>query len=436
MSSKMFLSALAGVAAIAVVAAPQDPSFEYPGAKHIGFDVPKDEPALFGQATERVSVSFKNASLREVLDWLKNAGVSFVVGDDQVNKDSKTNINIMNQPVDQLMRALASSWGGHWEKQKDIWVFKKGQDVFGAPTIAEGAPFTRLDKLPETVIAGDKAFKTLPGSVFTTERDGKVRTLLGAQGHGYVLGDHGEMTKEQEQALQKSLERMNDPKAMEEFKKSWEKWAKEYEQNFKEFEKNWQRKNFEYKFDEKALQDMQKKSMDMAKAGKVFQFDSKNGGKGMLFDGKEFKPLDEKMLKEMEKHQTDMAKRLSEMRFYTTPDVKVQKSLADAEVKIARARAEGAAKAGRTQVRRSGAPSGSIRRFASPEVGSFTSEHNLKAIYETLTPAQEIKLKRLGYINYSDLNSKQRALLGVITDDGWTISYKTDKADLTIKSDR
>src|SRR4051812_23183729 len=81
MTSKLLVSALAAVAAIVVVAAPQDPSFDYPAAKHVGFDQPKDEPVLAPleqqDKSDRVSVSFTNATVREVLDWLKNQGMNF-----------------------------------------------------------------------------------------------------------------------------------------------------------------------------------------------------------------------------------------------------------------------------------------------------------------------------------------------------------------------
>jgi hypothetical protein len=134
MSSKFLLTALAAVAAVAVVASPQDPSFEFPAAKHAGFDVFPQDVAQKAQTTtaDRVSVTFRNATVREVLDWLKDQGVSFVIGDDQVNKDSHVSVNVVNQPVEKLMHALASAWDGHWQKDSDIWVFRKGQDFFGA----------------------------------------------------------------------------------------------------------------------------------------------------------------------------------------------------------------------------------------------------------------------------------------------------------------
>jgi hypothetical protein len=514
MSSKMLLSALAAVAAIAVIAAPQDPSFEYPGAKHVGFDVPKEEPALAPQVSERVSVSFKNASMREVLDWLKNQGVSFVVKDEQIDKDARVSINLVNRPVEDFMRALATAWEGHWTQEKDIWVFHEGRDPNAAQEL-----FGKLDQTtPLTRIEGAPFMNP--------------SWVEGAKGFGQLTP--GKMTKEQQEEFKKVFEKMNDPRGWEEFQKKWEQSGKDYE-------KTW--KNKEFQLDPKMMEEMQRKAFEMAKTGEKFQFEP--GMKGFKWDGKDFKPLDEKQLMEMQKHALEMAKesqkwtklgpngiiidgknwqnldekqlkeleksgikvskngnefryemkpldekqmkemqqRLSELskqdkfRYNFKPfDEKQLKELQKQEIAINKdgkmwridpknmdeQRMKELEKAG-IKVSRSGdqwryevkpLDQNKIRTlrgralqdakagrklgqfFNGPEVSTRTSSHNLKAIYDSLTPTQEQKLKRLGYINYSDLNSNQRAMLGVITDDSWTISYKTDKVNLTIKSDR
>lgn len=498
MSSKMFLSAFAGVAAMAVVAAPaQDPTFEFPASKHIGFDVAKEDSAMFGQTTERVSVSFKDATVREVLDWLKNAGVNFVVSDEQVRKDAHVSINVVNQPISELMTALANSWGGHWEKQKGIWVFQNGRaimspggSVFSAP---EGLP--GQGKLPK----GDAPlFNGLGGKGLNSE-PGVVHDLFGKDSDYF---GQGELSKEQSEQLKKMLQGMNDPKSQAEFRKSLEQLIKDHQKNSEEFQKTFKDKGFEYKIDPKALDQIRKQSEEMAKAGKQFRVDYQDGVKGFKWDGKDFKPLDEKAMKDMQKHieemnkglfkegqafktfdeksMQDMQKRIREMdqkaikdhmkgftydgkdfkplddkmiqeirkqaeemakvrgdmKFMPWTDDGKVRTITEAEVKAVRDRALAQSKSARAMAERARTEARAGRRFTSPQVSTFTSEHNLKAIYESLTPTQTQKLKRAGYLNYSDLNSKQRALLGVITDDTWTISYKTDNASLTIKSDR
>jgi hypothetical protein len=515
MSSKMFLSALATVAAVAVVASPQDPSFEYPAAKHVGFDVTKDDSQ--SSQSDKVSVSFKNATVREVLDWLKNQGVNFVIGDDQINKESRININVMNQPVESFMKALAGAWAGHWEKKEDIWVFRQGANPFGERSALFSGDAA---KNPFTVVDGLKG-------------DSKI--------YEGQLGDQRKLTEAQRAELQQSLGKM-DRKALEEFQKNWqgkefqfkfdekelqnhlkemqkdgkffkmdpnskgflidgkdfkmfdEKQMKDMQKHFEEMERSGAFKHFkmdpnskgfiidgkDFKmFDESHMKDMQKHFEEMEKSGAFKHFKLDPNSKGFIVDGKNFKQLDEKQMKEMqkhfkeletrgnfykmdpnksgiivdgktfkldEKHLKDMERHFKEMEksgnFYKLNpnskgfivDGKTMKPMNEKEMKLWRDKIEKSAKARSKDRTFMWNSDKSI--YGGPNVSTSASAHNLKAIYESLTPAQEQKLKRLGYINYSDLNSKQRGLLGVVTDESWTISYKTDKAALTIKSDR
>lgn len=458
MTSKIMLSALAAVAAIAIVGAAQDPTFDYPAAKHVGFDIPKEDQSLTSnQSTEKVSVTFRNASIREVLDWLKNQGVSFVVGDDQVNKDGHVNINVMNQSLDTVMRALGTAWDGHWEKRDGMYVFRKGASPFGlAPSVAgQGTVQSLLGR-------AEKADEAVRTGAFGG------RNLLGTGGLGGNAFSAQGMPKEQQELLQKALKDRNNPKAWEEFQKSWEKWAKDYEKNFQEFEKNFKGKDFKFQFDEKQLKELEKQSEDMAKTGEKMRTAFGRDGKGFIYDGKAVTPFDKKQLEEMQKNALDMAKVAEKMRLdssgakgFTFDGSKIKtfdpKQLMDLEKgAMDMARSGNGVKRiqnddGSTTYIITGpktSPSRNTKRTATARAqsgrtvmprmnqssGVNTSAHNLKAIYDSLTPIQEQKLDRLGYINYSDLNSNQRALLGVITDESWTITYKSGDAKLTIKS--
>ncbi len=458
MLSKILLSAFAGVAVIAIVGASQDPTFEYPAAKHVGFDLPKADFSVAAQ-TEKISVSFRDASVREVLDWLKNQGVNFIIGDDQVNKDGKININVVNQPVDKLMKALAAAWEGHWEKSGDMWVFHKGRDVFGE---------VRSDS--NLVFDGPAVSLTSPSKSFDepklfTRGNGDTLLLDGQKGDNNL----DQLSKAHKEMLDKTLQKIrnmkdtDDPRAWEEFSKAWEKWAQDYEKNFREFERTLRDKNFNFKMDDRAMLDMQKKAEEMAKSGQNMRFKFDQNSKGYSFDGKDLKPLDEKQIKELTKHAEEMAKAGQNMRFKFDPNSKgfsfdgkdfkpldekqieeltkhaeemareAEKMRIDAmkEGRTARDQAAKARASARSQARNGGR---TIYRRG-PETSARSSAHNLKAIYDSLTPAQTQKLEKLGYISYHDLNSNQRAMLGVITDETWTITYKTDKVNFTIKSD-
>lgn len=376
MTSSLMLSALAAAAAILVVASPQDPSFDYPGAKHIGFDQARQAPEPAARQDQgRLSMSFSDATVGQVLDWLKSKGVDFVVSDEQVDKDSHISINLNNQPLAAVMDALGRAWNGRFERQGDIWVFRKGSlEMFSTK-----AAFPEMAPAPARVL-------TVPG---------------------VPAG-----SKEEQELWRKSFDKMNDPKH----------WA-EIEKHMAEIEKN----------------------------GKVFRYELKAGQRGLTLDGKDLKPLDEKQIKAMQAQGLAMAKQAEAMA--------KQSKLTDEQAKQFEKRAVEMAKAGRDftfvvpdmkpltelQIKALGAKDRADMGFArvwqsGPSAvaigGHGLSSRNLKAVYDLMTPTQTEKMNRLGYINYSDLNSKQRAILGVITDDNWTISYKTDKVNITIKSDR
>lgn len=471
MSSKTILSALAAVAAIAIVAAAQDPTFEYPAAKHVGFDVPKDSLFQGSASSGSVSVSFRNATAREVLDWLKNEGVNFVVDDGQINKDGRVSLNVVNKPLQTVMDALARAWGGHWEKKNDIWIFRKGVDFFSSSGDLAGTP------APNTAYA--------PYLQNRLKSDGAIVAKI--DNLDQVLRIQGDLGKERSEALTKALQK-DDSKSWEEFAKAWQKWAQEYEKNFREFEKNFKGKDFDFKMNVKMLEEMQKHAQDMAKAGEKMRSQTlPPGSHGFTWDGKDFKPLDDKQWQEMQKHFEEMGKGahgltwdgkdlkpfddkklLQEMQKRNEEMTKKSADMAKRSADMARKMAEEAKKNQRIyfndgkgykvktytwdgkdfksfgdqkgkveyHVVPPGNQEGRIRFYKGPDVTTGLSTHNLKAIYDSLTPTQDEKLKRLGYINYRDLNSNQRKLLGVITDESWSITYKTDKANLTIKSDR
>lgn len=441
MSSKMLLSALAAVAAVAVVASPpQDPSFEYPGAKYVGFDLPKQEntqsafSAQSKQANDRVSVTFKNATVREVLDWLKDQGVSFVVKDEQVDKNARVSLNAVNQPLGDVMNALARSLNGHWAKSKDMWVFQPGATFFEMPAAGVDGTFSP-----------------------------------GFQGQ--------KMTKEQEEAFRK---------AMEGHSKDMEKWSQD-------FAKKMEGMKFE-KLDPKAFEEVHKGMIELQKDGKTYHYQLKPGQNGFTWNGKEYKPLDEKQIKEMTQKALEMSKqsqkfwsdrdgvykmdekamkewqekmkKLGQDRLFASPESGIfkmdEKAMKEWQQKMQKMGRDGvfmapegkiykmdekALKEWKEKMKKMGqdgvfvTPGQSFKfdqkftPFFKDGQSSFKS-HNLKGIYDSLTPAQTKILETRGFLRYSDLNSNQRAMLGSIGDDSWTISYKTDKVNITIKSDR
>ncbi|HRI44769.1 MAG TPA: hypothetical protein PLL78_07185 [Fimbriimonadaceae bacterium] len=142
-------------------------------------------------AQRRVTRSFDNAKLSEVLDWLKSQGVNFVVRPDQVDPNSRLSINAVNQPVNDVMSAIARAFGGSWTKEGELWVFRQGT--------SKGFAFSMPD-LPD-----------LP----PIEWDGpKVRVWT-------------------DKDLEKDTEFK---KWAEEWKKDWERWAEEWKSHAKDLD--------------------------------------------------------------------------------------------------------------------------------------------------------------------------------------------------------
>jgi hypothetical protein len=124
----------------------QDPGKPAPPAEVAAPTPASLEPAL----QQRVSVKFENAPLAEVLKWLQTNGVSFVIDQDSIPRDKRVTINIVNQPLDDVMEAIAAAFGGAWERHGSVYSFNDRFRAFIAPGAAmEGIPKIHMKELEE-----------------------------------------------------------------------------------------------------------------------------------------------------------------------------------------------------------------------------------------------------------------------------------------------
>ena len=101
-------------------------------------------PAQSPSLDKRVTASMTNASMDEVLQWLRRTGVNFVIDKTHAPKDAKLNLNIVDKPLRDVMDAIASAVGGAWQKHGDVYSLRQGT-LFGTPTPGfpgEGMEFT------------------------------------------------------------------------------------------------------------------------------------------------------------------------------------------------------------------------------------------------------------------------------------------------------
>jgi len=70
---------------------------------------------------QRVSASLTNASMDDVLQWLRKTGVNFVIDKSQAADDARLNINVVDKPLKDVMDAIASAVGGKWQKHGEVF---------------------------------------------------------------------------------------------------------------------------------------------------------------------------------------------------------------------------------------------------------------------------------------------------------------------------
>lgn len=106
-----------------------------------------DDPALARRVTKR----FEGAPVGEILDWLASENVSFVA-DSAAFGDRKLTANFVNQPLKDVIAAIATALDGQWTRNGSVYSLKPKVDFleFGL----SGRDFTFVG--PEVFKLGDK----------------------------------------------------------------------------------------------------------------------------------------------------------------------------------------------------------------------------------------------------------------------------------------
>lgn len=84
---------------------------------------------------EKHSVSFKNAEVQDVLEWMDKMGVSYVMPEGPWST-RKVTLNMRDQSLAAIADAIGFALGGRWERRGSIFVFR--QDAFGIGVAAPG----------------------------------------------------------------------------------------------------------------------------------------------------------------------------------------------------------------------------------------------------------------------------------------------------------
>ncbi|MBV6457496.1 MAG: hypothetical protein HONBIEJF_00608 [Fimbriimonadaceae bacterium] len=130
MIKKSQLWALAGVVAVAGSVYARVSPQEAPPAP--------GSPVTQDKIGKRVSCSFQNATVAEVLKWLSTQGQSFVADESVAASKRKVTVNIVNQPIEDVLDAIADGLSCKWEKKGEVLVLKNS-DIYSvfAPSLRE-----------------------------------------------------------------------------------------------------------------------------------------------------------------------------------------------------------------------------------------------------------------------------------------------------------
>jgi len=123
MAYQRLLSVALGFAAVTAFAG-QEPAIDL---QYAAPDFASAATAGSVEAVEdtNVSVRFSNARLGTVLNWLEQKGVSFVVDESAIPGDKTVSLNMVNQPLGDVVEAIGSALGGKFEKKGDIYTFRR-----------------------------------------------------------------------------------------------------------------------------------------------------------------------------------------------------------------------------------------------------------------------------------------------------------------------
>jgi hypothetical protein len=97
----------------------------------------QDPVASAATPDKRVSASMNNASMDDVLEWLRRTGVNFVIEAGDPASRARLNINVNNQPLKDVMDSIANAVGGEWKKNGNVYSLRSGHG-FAIPPMAPG----------------------------------------------------------------------------------------------------------------------------------------------------------------------------------------------------------------------------------------------------------------------------------------------------------
>ena len=356
---------------------------------------------------KKVSVNI-DGNVADVVKWLTSQGISFAISDATLGQ-KKIMINMVDQPLRDVVQAIGEALGGTWAKSGNVYAFKPGHQMFFNMNDVpmgdmkafkwDGKDLKGLENLKEL-----EALKNLPK--FMPKMDGKAFSFQLPEG-----GQH-KMTDAEKKAFEKSMK-----EAQIEMKKAGEAMKKAFEgQDWKSFQGH---------------ELSAKEKLEIERAMKQAQDEMKKA-----FEGKDWKSVEGRELSAKEKLEVEKAMKQAHEEMKKAFDGKAFKEIKDFKGMTPKEKAE-------LEKELSNLHKDLKKTFDGKEwkelenfkgKGFFMNDANFSELLRSLTPAQKEKHKKQGYLNLSDLTPAQRKMLGSSGNEGsFTISFSKDGEKVTIK---
>jgi len=343
-----------------------------------------DNPVQDRRVTVRI-----NGTLEDVIKWLGDNGVSFVLENKDLNS-RKLTINLVNQPIEDAIAAIAEALNVGYSKKGDVYVFGSARMLF-APA-APGVPSNPRMIAPKvwTGKDGDDIIIDVQKAIEEAHKAKGSKNSVAPK--AFVL-EHGKaLSPEQMKQFELHMKSLGDhikiltPKAGFKMAPMNEKERKAFEESMKSLHESL--KVMPKSFEGMKLSDKERKELEL-EMKKLHEEMKALPGEIKMFklDGKEFQGMSEADRKEFEKSMKDLKIELKDV--------------------------HGLAKV--------------------PSAPVALKSASMKELMKSLTPDQRAKHERQGYLKLSDLSGAQKKMLGN-PNGNFTISVNMDGQKLTIKN--
>lgn len=370
-------------------------------------------PMLAGGAaqTRRVSASFDNASVADVMKWLTKQGYDFSASDTDLPKDAHITLHVKDKPLGDVLAAIGSSLGGHWDRQGSIYVFRKGGRS-GITWAAPGEVFGTPDMDKAWVKGMQMDAKDSQAWAKAMEKQAAEMQKLGTKMQGMQEFKFDSKALAEKNAENSKVWAKEMAKQAEEMKKLGTKLRFETAPTFG--------KTFDNKVWEQQSADIEKRMTELGRQmekqfGPEFEKRMEELGKQLQ---KQFGPEFEKRMREQSGKGVTV---------FTLPD-------------------DGSfAKGFDSRKMRALGKGNRFQTFSIPAnptaprspMMTLGADQDLGKLAKSLSAEQLAKHEKQGYLLMSDLTDAQRKMLGHMSSDStWVITYSNDGHSFTIRSKR